>query len=160
MLEEWSAYQIWTINLLLIAVWHIIVWKFCVVADASFFSPSKWMYKIRKWENNGAFYTCILKIKKWKDKLPQYTAKGGFSKKNLKSSYKLDRKYIKQFIVETCRGEWDHFVCSLYSVISFVINPLSYAVIFSVMVILGNLPFIAIQRYNRIRLLKIYSKVS
>ena len=160
MLAKLPSYQIWAINILLIIIWHILIWKFCVIADASFFSPSKWIYKTRKWENDGAFYTCVLKIKKWKDKLPQYIAKGGFSKKNLKRISKLDKKYIKQFIVETCRGEWDHFICILYGVISFIINPLSYAIMFSAMVILGNLPFIAIQRYNRIRLLKIYSKVS
>lgn len=141
-------------------VWHVVLWIFCVRMNASFFDSSKPLYKIRNWEQQGRFYTKILKIKFWKDKLPQYVAKDGFSKRNLKKTAELNSAYIKKFIVETCRAEWNHFMCCAYGIISFIMNPLPYSVVFSLVVILGNVPFIAIQRYNRIRLLRVYKKIA
>ena len=76
------------------------------------------LYRTKDWEHNGRFYTKYLKIKKWKDYLPQYISKNGFSKRNLMSVTKLNVKYINNFILETCRAEWNHFVCCLYFVIS------------------------------------------
>lgn len=158
MLANSSPQHIWATNIIIILIWHALVWIFCVHAGASFFDPSKSIYKIHPWETSTAFYINKLKIKKWKDKLPQYVAKDGFSKKQLTNISKLSNEYIKKFIIETCRGEWDHFMCCTYSVFSFIINPPLYAIMFSSIVIFCNLPFIAIQRYNRIRLLRVYQK--
>ncbi len=158
MLSNQSPEYIWAVNIVLILIWHALVWIFCLRADASFFEPSKPIYKIHKWESKNCFYTKKLKIKKWKDKLPQYIAKNGFSKKQMKNISEMDPLYIKKFIIETCRGEWDHLVCCAYSIISFLINPLPYAVMFSSIVIFCNVPFIAIQRYNRLRLLRLSKK--
>lgn len=158
MLENSSPQYIWFVNVIAILLWHALVWIFCLYAGTSFFNPSKTIYKIRSWETNNAFYINKLRIKKWKDKLPQYVAKGGFSKKQLKNASEMSTEYIKRFIVETCRGEWDHLMCCTYSIIAFLINPPFYATMFSAIVIFCNLPFIAIQRYNRIRLLRVYKK--
>ncbi|MBQ2671315.1 MAG: hypothetical protein IJG00_00660 [Clostridia bacterium] len=151
--------QIILINMLLIILWHLIVLFACrSIKNKAFFSPKKFLYVPRKWEASGNFYVKNLKIKKWKDKLPQYVAKNGFSKKNLQSLTKLSPEYIDRFILETCRAEWNHVICCMYFVISFVINPFYYAVIFSLIPIIANIPFIFIQRYNRIRLLKLKRK--
>lgn len=160
MLSNQSPQYIWAVNTVFILIWHVLVWIFCVWANASFFDPEKPIYKIHKWETENDFYNRKLKIKRWKDKLPQYIAKNGFSKKQMKNLSEMSPKYIKSFIVETCRAEWDHLACCAYSLISFIINPLFYAVLFSVIVVLCNIPFIAIQRYNRLRLLRLYKKRS
>ncbi|MBR2578905.1 MAG: hypothetical protein IKE41_02065 [Clostridia bacterium] len=157
-LNNQSPQYIWAVNTVLILIWHALIWIFCVQANASFFDPKKSIYKIHKWETENDFYNQTLKIKRWKDKLPQYTAKNGFSKKQMKNISEMKPEYIKDFIVETCRGEWDHLMCCAYTLISFWINPLFYATLFSCIVIFCNLPFIAIQRYNRLRLLKLYKK--
>ena len=159
-LDNQSPQFIWAVNTVFILIWHALVWIFCVRANASFFNPSKPLYKIRKWEVKNSFYTRKLKIKKWKDKLPQYVAKNGFSKKQMKNLSELEPTYIKEFISETCRGEWDHLMCCAYVLFSFWINPLYYAILFSCIVIFCNLPFIAIQRYNRLRLLRLHKKLS
>ena len=130
MLSNQSPQYIWAVNTVFILAWHALVWIFCVRANASFFDPQKPIYKIYKWETENNFYTQILKIKSWKDKLPQYVAKDGFSKKQMKTPSEISPEYIKSFIVETCRGEWDHLVCCAYSFISFLINPLLYALLF------------------------------
>ncbi len=160
MLSNQSPQYIWAANTVFILIWHVLVWFFCVRANASFFDPSKPIYRIRKWEVEGSFYTKKLRIKKWKDKLPQYIAKNGFSKKHMKNLSEMEPAYIRKFISETCRGEWDHLMCCTYFFIAFWINSLCYAVLFSCIVIFCNLPFIAIQRYNRLRLLRLYKKLN
>ena len=143
------------INFFLMLAWHLIILVICMNLSTSFFNPKKQMYTTRNWEKNGSFYINVLKIKKWKDKLPQFVAKKGFSKRSLKSLTRINNEYIERFIVETCRAEWNHFMCSMYWVISFCINSTLYAILFSLIPILVNLPFLFIQRFNRIRLLKL-----
>ena len=47
-------------------------------------------------------------------------------------------------------------MCCLYCIISFIVNPVLYnfqvALIFALLALIINLPFVAIQRYNRFRL--------
>lgn len=151
-----NTQQIILINILLIVFWHLIVLFMCKnIKNKKFFSSKKFIYIPKKWEENGNFYVKKLKIKKWKDKLPQYVAKNGFSKKNLQSLTKLSPEYIERFILETCIAEWNHIMCCMYFVLSFIINPFYYGIIFSVIPIIANVPFIFIQRYNRIRFLKL-----
>ena len=126
------------INMMLMIIWHLTVLIICMVLPRSFFEPTKKLYVTRKWEKNGNLYIKNFKIKKWKDYLPQFVAKGGFSK--------------------TCRAEWNHLMCSMYFIVSFCINSVENAVIFSLIPIICNFPFLIIQRYNRIRLLKLEKK--
>ena len=152
-MSEIDAKNIILINFLLMALWHLSILFLCMKLDSSFFDPRKFLYTARKWEKKGKFYTSVLKIKKWKDKLPQYVCKNGFSKRSLNS--KMDKQYMEKFIVETCRAEWNHFMCSMYWVVSIFLNSSIYAVIFSLIPILANLPFLLIQRFNRIRLCRL-----
>lgn len=152
-----NTQQIILINMLIIIFWHLIVlFASRNIKCKSFFSPKKFIYIPKKWEENGNFYVKKLKIKKWKDKLPQYVAKNGFSKKNLRSLTKLSPEYIERFILETCIAEWNHVMCCMYFIVSFIINSsFYYGIIFSLIPIVANVPFVFIQRYNRIRLLKL-----
>lgn len=140
-------------NLVLMIFWHLIVLILSIYLNSSIFDPCKKIYQPRKWEKGGAFYIKVLKIKKWKDKLPQYVSKNGFSKRSL--SGKLSPQYIDKFITETCRAEWNHLMGCMYALISLGINSGRYAIIFSVLPIALNLPFLFIQRFNRIRLYKL-----
>lgn len=143
-------------NIFPMIVYHIFILFLCRNIDISFFNPENKMYKIKSWEKNGNFYTKFLKIKKWKDKLPQYVSKNGFSKRNLKKN--LNKDYISRFILETCRAEWNHLMCCMYFIISFFVNSRIYAIIFSILAIILNIPFLIIQRYNRIRLYKLLNR--
>ncbi len=157
-LSNLSLANIVIINFALMIAWHLIILVISTNLKTSFFNPHKLPYTPHKWEKNGNFYIKKLHIKKWKDFLPQYVAKGGFSKRHLESDGKFDKEYINIFIRETCRAEWNHFICSMYFIVSFLINSLCYAFIFSAIPIIANLPFIAIQRYNRIRLERLRQK--
>ena len=153
-----NVYLVVLINFGLMVAWHLIVLLVCRTLPISFFDYNRFLYKPRAWEREGNFYVKKLKIKKWKDRLPQYVASGGFSKRNLNSFKTIDKKYLGRFISETCRAEWNHFFCCLYFAISFSVNSWPYSLIFSLIPIIANLPFLIIQRYNRLRLIKFYKK--
>lgn len=145
-------------NLLLMIFWHLIVLILSMNLNPAFFNPKRGIYQERKWENGGRFYANALKIKKWKDKLPQFVSKNGFSKRSLKG--KIDKQYVEKFIFETCRAEWNHMMGCMYFIISFCVNSQPYAMIFSLISIAGNLPFLCIQRFNRIRLCKLAKRAT
>ena len=145
-----SLNQIIATNVLLILLWNILIFFICRGIKISFFNPQKFSYKEKIFERGGKFYSEKLKIKKWKDFLPQYISKNGFSKKNFKNK---NLSYIDRFISETCRAEWNHKMCMLiiFPVITF--NILKIGIIFTLLILLTNLPFVFIQRYNRFRLM-------
>lgn len=155
MLSFSSILGITVTNISLIIIWNMIILLFSKRFDSRLFYPSKKIYREKSWEMGGLFYTKLLHINKWKDSLPQHIGKNGFSKRHLMKPSRLSIDYIKQFILETCRAEWNHLMCCLFSIISFWINPFVYAIIFSLVSIFTNLPYIFIQRYNRIRLNKL-----
>ena len=150
---ENSETEVVITNLLLMIAWHLGVLVVCKKLNASFFDARKFLYSPKKWEQEGKFYTKVLKIKKWKDKLPQYVAKNGFSKRSLNFKM-IDKDYLETFIVETCRAEWNHLMGCMYWIVSIFVNSSLYAFVFSLIPIFANLPFIMIQRFNRIRLCK------
>ncbi|MGC8766483.1 MAG: hypothetical protein ACP5QP_02165 [Brevinematia bacterium] len=120
-----------------------------------FYSTKTWLFKKRWWEFDGKLYTKIFFVKKWKDKLPEageFYKINPFNKKRLKSR---EKSYLERFLLETCRAELAHLIPILAFPLCLPWNPdagkwimLAYAVLF-------NLPFIIIQRYNRIRLAKL-----
>ena len=155
MISSLSNVQTILANLFLIIAWNMIIFWGSIKLDKNNWNPKKNMFREKKWEKNGEFYVKVLKIKKWKDLLPQHVGKNGFSKKHLVKLKELSTEYIQEFIFETCRAEWNHTMCCLYPVISFLINEVNYALLFSFVSIITNIPFIFIQRYNRIRLKKL-----
>jgi len=121
------------------------------------FDTGFWIYKPRKWEKNDKIYVRIFRLKKWKKRLPDGAAlfKKGFKKKHLNG---LDEVYLDNFIRETCRAELTHWIMFLLSPVFFIWNIWWVGIVMIVYAILVNLPCIIIQRYNRIRLKRIFFK--
>ena len=149
MLKNASPFNIFLVNVALAACWHVIVFIACVQLPGSFFDERKKRYQAKGWEKGGRWYKDHLKIQLWKDKVPQFIAKDGFSKSHITT---LSLDYLNEFIMETCRGEWMHFSNCLCAVVVLLINPFPVNVVFAILILLGNLPFALIQRYNRFRL--------
>jgi glycosyl-4,4'-diaponeurosporenoate acyltransferase len=148
--------------LLDIAVWLIIhmgVSYLMIHIPLASFDTEFWLYKRRKWEKHGKIYAKVFRLKKWKKRLPDGAAlfKKGFRKKHLKE---LDDVYLDDFIRETCRAELAHWVMFFLSPVFFIWNPWYVGIVMLVYALLVNLPCIAIQRYNRIRLKRVYSKLT
>lgn len=144
------------LNIISGVLWHCAVFFICISVQDTFFSHNKLLYKPHKWEKNGRFYSRVLRINRWKDSLPQHTGKGGFSKVHLDN---VSTGYLESFITETCRGEWNHTLNCLFAVVIFVLNDIPVSLVLSFLLLLGNIPYIMIQRYNRFRLLRLYERI-
>ncbi len=155
-----SKKQAFALNVIFCFIWHLVSFLACISISGNYFNSERAMYQKKDFEKNGRWYKEKLKIHKWKDILPQHVGKEGFSKQNLKGT---DIKYLNDFIYETCRGEWNHRVNSLFSVFALIFGILIKKPFMSIIVcilnLLGNLPFVAIQRYNRFRLITLKKRV-
>lgn len=70
-----------------------------------------------------------------------------------------DLDYFERFILETCRAELTHLIPILLYPVSLLWNPYPVSLYVLIFVLVTNLPFLIIQRYNRIRFLRIVSRM-
>ncbi len=109
-----------------------------------------WLLRERRLERSGRLYE-RLAIRAWKDRLPEAGAlfAGGMSKRHIQGR---DVVSLERFAAETRRAEYGHWAAMACGPLFVLWNP---PIIAAVMVAYGigvNLPFIAIQRYNRQRI--------
>ncbi len=104
-------------------------------------------FKPYKWEKNGKIYD-RLAIRKWKNKVPDMSRFLRFllPKKVVSGTTSKD---IRALIKETCVAEIVHTVLIVLSLAVLYICPGTQGVILYLLCLVGNLPFIFIQRYNR-----------
>ena len=120
------------------------------------FNPERFIFRERIWEKR--FYQ-IIKIKKWKDKIPEIgELTCDFSKGTIQDSNDLN--YLLTFLQEMGYGEVIHNLSILLGFLIIAIPPFKYALYISlpVAIINGfyNLLSSLIQRYNRPKLFKYY----
>lgn len=112
--------------------------------------------RLRAVERGGRVYERVLRIKRWKDLLPEAGAlfRGGFSKRRLR---RHDRAYLEQFVVATRRAEVAHWPI-LALAPTFLVwipafgMPWWLAIAMVGYGVVANVPCILVQRYNRARL--------
>jgi glycosyl-4,4'-diaponeurosporenoate acyltransferase len=112
-------------------------------------SREGWWLRPRSFETADR-YRRWLRINRWKDRLPEAGAlfAGGVSKRQLPS---YDVAGLELFVRETRRAELGHWWAMACSPLFVLWNPPLAAGILVTYGVLVNLPFILIQRYNRIR---------
>ncbi len=151
------------ISLINIAFWLVV---FYGTAAAIVAMPRKWQKKLfdsshrfyRVSEREMRFYRAI-KLPKWKDKLPQYNK--DFEKRHLPEE--ITKEYLITYIFMTCRAEVVHYITGVVGYLSLFFSFLSesveywYDIYFTIAttMMLGNMPFSMIQRYNRYRLIRL-----
>ena len=113
-------------NIIIVSAYHFIIFAICVKLPQSSFDENKSRYQMKKFERNGKFYKQTLKINVWKEHVPQFTGKDGFSKEHMSNNVSI--------------------------IFTFLANPPGYSLFFTFFVLLINMPCTAIQRYNRFRL--------
>ena len=127
------------------------------------FLPRRWFhadhfpYRAFAWENGGKIYN-KLGIRKWKDRVPDMSriAKNMVAKKLPVGSSSAQ---MERLVQETCVAEMVHALLIIAGLWVLKLWPTVWGVLFYlVYALLGNLPFIIIQRYNRPRLMKLFSK--
>ncbi len=109
-----------------------------------------WLLRPRDFEAGGLWYRDRLQIHRWKDRVPEAGAlfQGGVSKRQLPS---YDVAGLELFVRETRRAELGHWWAMACGPLFVLWNPPLPAALLLAYGMGINLPFIAIQRYNRIR---------
>jgi glycosyl-4,4'-diaponeurosporenoate acyltransferase len=119
--------------------------------DGSRLGEDGWLLRARRFEEGGRWYRRRLRIHRWKDRLPEAGAlfRGGISKRQLPA---YDASGLELFARETRRAELAHWWCMGCGLVFVLWNPPLAAALLVGYGVLVNLPFIAIQRYNRFRI--------
>ena len=152
-------------------LWHQFAAGLCYVLVTGALShvlgemlPREWFrfdrfpFRSAAWEKEGRIYE-HLGIQKWKDAAPDMSKLMGkmFPKKVVG---RPDSGQILRLMEETCVAEFVHLVLILLSplLLHYVHGGFGLAFLL-VYDLLGNLPFLLIQRYNRPKLLRIYRRM-
>jgi len=109
-----------------------------------------WLLRPHAVEGGGRIYTKVLRIRRWKDHLPEAGAlfSGGVSKRHLTGDLGGG---LERFICETRRAERGHWLALATCPLFALWNPPSGLVLMVAYGVAVNAPFIAVQRYNRQR---------
>lgn len=109
-----------------------------------------WLLRPRRFETAGPFYRRRLRIHAWKDALPEAGAlfPGGVSKRRLPGR---DAAGLELFVRETRRAELAHWWAMGCAPAFLLWNPPLPAALLVGYGVAVNLPFVLIQRYNRLR---------
>ena len=132
------------------AVFHAATGYAAYRLDERHLSRDGWLLRPRAFESAGRWYRRRLRIHRWKDRLPEAgnLFPGGVSKRHLPA---YDADGLQLFVRETRRAELAHW-WAMGCGASFVLwNPPLAATLLVGYGVAVNLPFIAIQRYNRFR---------
>lgn len=122
------------------------------------FHPDVFPFRSFSWEKDGRIYRKI-GVQKWKDHVPDVSrhAKGMVEKK---LGGEASSEKVRTLVLETCVAEAVHWCLILLAPGICIIWPSPMGTLFfAADVLLLNLPFIVIQRYNRPKLERLYSKL-
>lgn len=110
-----------------------------------------WLLRERAWEDSGRFYVRALRIRRWKELLPEAGAafEGGVDKRRLAGR---DAASLARHARETRRAELGHWLAMAPAPVFVRRNRPLLAPFMAVYALAVNVPCIAVQRYNRIRL--------
>lgn len=121
------------------------------------FDPSCFAFRMHDWEKNGSFYRKI-RIRQWKDKLPDASkVASDMYRKEISSA--PSEEHLQRLIEESCVAELIHKLLILFSLGVIRIWKGKNGWICWLLCLLGNLPFIFIQRFNRPRLQALLSRI-
>jgi glycosyl-4,4'-diaponeurosporenoate acyltransferase len=108
-----------------------------------------WLTRCRWFERSGRIWR-VLRVHRWKDRLPEAgdTFEGGVSKRHLPAR---TSEGLVEFAALTRRAEMGHWMAAAASPLFAIWNPPWIAMVMMIYGFAVNAPFIAIQRYNRLR---------
>jgi glycosyl-4,4'-diaponeurosporenoate acyltransferase len=108
------------------------------------------LLRLKHWERGGSVYNRTVRIRRWKDRLPEAGAffAGGMSKRTMPS--RRDGG-VERFAVETRRAELAHWMSLIPLPLCALWNPPAGVAVMALYGLGVNAPFILVQRYNRAR---------
>ena len=128
------------------------------VVPASWFQEDRFPYRCYTWEQGGRFYRHF-GIHKWQSKVPDMSKifPGIMQEKKVTEHFQEE---LPRMITETCIAEWIHALLCVAVLPCLWIWPGWGGIVFTLIYIFANIPFILIQRYNRPRLIGIRNKMN
>lgn len=131
------------------AAWSFVVGTLAARRPDSVFRRDSWLTHARAWERDGRAYE-RLAIRRWKDRVPELGRYGGGrSKRTLPGR---DPIALERFAAETRRAELVHWSIAVVGPLFALWNPWPLALAMLAYAVVANVPCIAIQRYNRVRI--------
>lgn len=122
------------------------------------FDARRFPYKCYSWEKEGTVYR-KLGVHNWKDRVPDMSKLcHDMRPKTVWTGIRAED--AGALVAETCVAECVHWALILLSPAIVLISPGVFGTVLLVVdVLLFNLPFIVIQRYNRPKLLRLYDRL-
>ena len=121
------------------------------------FSPRAFWFSQKRWEQEGRIYE-RLGIRGWKDRLPDMSKICRYmTRKALPRGVASD--HVNTLVRETCVSEAVHVTLCLISPFALLLWRGWGSYLACIAYILGNLPFIMIQRYNRPQLIRLAQRL-
>ena len=121
------------------------------------FDGERFPYRCYKWEKQGKLYTRI-GVDRWKTLVPDMSRILPDMVKKQVTTTAVTAAQAAVLVQETCVAEAVHTASSLLGLVCLGLWPgWGGVLVWLVWFLLGNLPFILIQRYNRPRLLRLRS---
>lgn len=118
-------------------------------------SRDRWHLRPRHFESDGRWYDSRLRIRTWKDHLPETGGWFGLSKRQLPG---MATDELQRFAVECRRGEMTHWAV-LFATPVFAVWSSGWALLVVTLAgVLASVPFIAVLRFNRLRVGRITAR--
>lgn len=117
-----------------------------------------WLTRLRPFEERGRWYDRRLRVRWWKDRLPEAGALfGGVAKDRLVS---FDAAALDGFVGETRRAELVHWANVAFGFTFVAWTEPTVAIVMAVFGVVVHTPFVVVQRYNRARLVHVVAEQS
>lgn len=126
--------------------------------------PKRWMqwdkrpFRLWSFEDDGKIYNC-LKIRKWQNKIPDMSKIFKRIMPEKKMPDEISEESVVLMIRETCVAELIHWFLCFAGLYCMHLWQGFGGVIIAAVYLLGNLPFIFIQRFNRPKLIKVLLRI-
>lgn len=136
---------------------HLLI-SFCTVRiPIRWFIRHERLFRTFRFEQHGDLWQRLFRVKKWKQLIPDGTMfiRNGYNKKSLHGN---DAASLDEFIVESRRAEWTHWISIVPAALFFLWNPIWASWLNVAYAILFNVPIIIAQRYNRPRLERLVTR--
>ena len=122
-------------------------------------NPERKFFHTYKWEQGGAIYDKLFKVRSWKQLIPNGSAlyKGAFSIRRLPAEN--DPEYLQRWLKESVRAEICHWLMILPGFLFFLWNTVLVGWLMVLYAFLNNLVPIVMQRFNRPRMRKLLKMI-
>lgn len=150
----------WRLALVDAGLWlgvHLVVGAIGHFLPDGVFASDRGWWRIRRFEDEGRFWSRRVAVDRWKDRLPEAGGwlPGGVSKRRV--SGRSDRQ-LEVLARETRRAEAVHLVAGVAGIAATVWNPPVLALANVAFALAFESPFVIVQRYNRARIERVLAR--